>query len=51
MLNEYALEKLAEAKAKEMEQYFYQSGLCKKTNFRFNLYSLFIKQEKVCCSC
>jgi hypothetical protein len=53
MLNEYALEKMAEAKAKEMEQYFAQSTSRKKARLRIQLSNLFkiIQQQPVCCCC
>jgi hypothetical protein len=53
MLNEYALEKMAELKVKEMEQFFGQSTSRKKAKLNIRLANLFkIKQEQpVCCCC
>jgi hypothetical protein len=53
MLNEYALEKMAESKVKEMEQYFGQSASRKKARLSIQLSNLFKinKQQTVCCCC
>jgi hypothetical protein len=53
MLNEYALEKMAESKVKEIEQYFGQSASRKKARISFQLSNLFKinKQQTVCCCC
>jgi hypothetical protein len=52
MLNEYALGKMAEAKVKEMEQYFGLRDSRKKARLNIRLANLFkIKQQQPDCCC